>query len=182
VPSTEVLGDLALLYTCQQIYYEASYLAYSFNFSITNRWHRHDLEVLRDHLVTRPGMARYSVKSLELVTPWAKRHVDSKGQPHYLDSICDFEGYVWNVLDLFEEIEIIIIDVPEYYHKPRKFAQTLKYKIDSTIFDTKREPLNSLKWKDWGLCEETEEGLVLLGLGCKQNQAIRIVCQHAQHS
>jgi hypothetical protein len=182
VPSTEDLGDLSLLYTCHQVYYEASYLAYSFNFSVTNRWHRNDLKVMRHHLVTRPGMSEFSIKSLELVTPWAKRHVDIDGNSCFLDSICDFEAFVWNVLEFFEDIETITIDVPSY-RNPKSFAETLKYRLELTIHADKRRSFCSdislNEWMNWGHCEETDSGLVLFGKDLKQDRAVQILCQYA---
>jgi hypothetical protein len=184
VPSTKDLSDLALLYTCHQIYYEASYLAYSFNFSVTNRWHRDDLKIMRSHLINRPGMPDFSIRSLELVTPWTKRHIDFNGHASYLDSICDFEAFIWNVLELFEDIEMIIIDVPRY-REPRPFAETLKYRLDLTIHADKRRSFCSdislMEWMNWGLCEETATGLAVFGKDLKQDRAVQIICQYASN-
>jgi hypothetical protein len=109
IPSSRNLENLAFLFTCRQIYEEAHLLAYSVTFSITNRWHRTDLENLQAHFASLPRSYECPIKNLELAAQWRKHHVDAKGKLHFLDSATEYTRFVWDVIELFPTVKKITI-------------------------------------------------------------------------
>lgn len=136
---------------------------------------------MRHHLGNQPGIAKYWITSLHLVTDWAQSHVDLEGEATYLCSVTDFENFIWNVLDLFEDVEMITLDVPFGASSLVTFASTLKYRIDLTIRADRRTSICSWAsdtsgdaWMNWSICEATEDGLILFG---RRDRLVRIVCR-----
>jgi hypothetical protein len=115
---------LSFLYTCRQIYHEAHLLAYAVSFSVTNRWHRDDLEDLYSHFASRPDGHFYPITKLELASQWRQQHELSPGSFQFLDSFQDYATFVWNCLEIFESLETIIVNTE---HKQDIFARRLSY-------------------------------------------------------
>jgi hypothetical protein len=180
VPSDDHLEGLSLLYTCRQIYYEASDLAYSLNYSITNRWHRNDLLFLQQNLVKTNDFA---FKSLEFVSPWIRAHRSETGvYTHHTESFIDYEAFIFNVLELFDQIETIIIDVPTRWNSESRltyFAETLCSCVALAIDGrpTGYSSSSSSEWKNWGPCIETQNGFTLVGKGSQKGRFVEVICQ-----
>jgi hypothetical protein len=138
---------------------------------------------MRDHLLSRQPIEGYPLKSLELVSPRAKPHINYDGSYHYFDSVVDFAAFIWNVLDLFYDIETVIIDLPEV-RRLDTFIQALKYRVELTMISNKRNSFSTNdteEWRYWGCCEDTDCGLVLFGKGLKQEKVVQIICQHGSN-
>jgi hypothetical protein len=133
IPSSQNLKTLAFLFTCRQIYEEAHVLAYSLAFSVTNRWHRTDLEAF----AALANSYACPIKTLKLATQWRRYHVDDQGKRHFLDSMIEHARFVWDVVELFSTVENITI----LHAKPSSFATTLFHVLDLDIVHGK------IRWK-----------------------------------
>jgi hypothetical protein len=129
IPSSQTLNTLAFLFTCRQVYEEAHKLAYSLTFSVTNRWHRTDLE----SLACLARSYACPIRNLKLASQWRRVHVDDDGNGHYLDSMIEYARFVWNVVELFSTVEKIIILRP----RPSSFANTLFHVLDLDTLQSK---------------------------------------------
>jgi hypothetical protein len=174
IPSSRNLENLAFLYTCRQIYEEAHLLAFSVAFSITNRWHRTDLESFQAHFASLPGSYGCPIKNLEFATHWRKHHVDAEGRLHFLDSMTDYARFIWNVLEVFPTVEKITITRPSSL----SFASWLFHALRLNIED------GLICWK---ICTDVPDGkiptdpgkIVLYSNDVKHQRKVELKCQDA---
>jgi hypothetical protein len=177
MPSNEHLDGICLLYTCRQVYHEASALAYSLNYSVTNRWHRTDLEFLQKNLKATD----FKFRSLEFVSPWIKPHWSESGALyHHTESFVDYEVFIFNVLELFDQIETIVIDVPTRWSSESRlssFSGILLSCVSREMSGNITKFSSSSEWKNWALCIEIENGFTLTGKGCQEGRRVDVICQ-----
>jgi hypothetical protein len=168
MPSSQNLKNLAFLFTCRGVYAEAHVLAYSLAFSVTNRWHRTDLE----SFAFLASSYACPIKNLKLATQWRRHHVDDQGRFYYLDSMVEYARFVWDVVDLFPTVEKITI----LHSRSSTFASTLFHVLGLDILHGKQCLDFTVKSVNWRLTAEV--GKILLETKTdKGSRKVEVECQ-----
>jgi len=154
-------------------------LAYSVNFTVTNRWHRDDLEYLKRHLTPTKD---FLFKTIQFISPWIKPHMKEDGSLVHHTSFSDYEVWIFNVLELFDQLETIIIDVPiRWAAESRReiFVDILGSSMRLAIEGSPNTYIEGLEWQNWRFCMERDYGFMLYGRNKQSGRAVQVICQSA---
>ena len=159
------MGTLFFLYTCRQIYSEAHLLAYKIMYSVTNRWHRGDLLDMYAHFKLQPTFATFPLKKLDFASEWRQAHQVGEYKAIFLDSMSDYATFVWDVVNIFSQLERLVIHTDR---RPDVFAFTLHQVMyldsDGRVRDTTKPHPEA---EVWSVAYSNGAELQLTGkLGC----------------
>ncbi|QDS70881.1 hypothetical protein FKW77_005965 [Venturia effusa] len=180
-PSLENLNSLAFLYTCKQVHSEARILAYALSYTVTNRWHRHDLSQMSHFYNSLPSMLSAPITSLELQTQWRLPHRDARtGTYEFFDGFKDWCWWVWDCLELFAGVRTL--KIVQTWRTNMHSLSHLKHCLETDVEGPLSDRENNAEPKKWRVVSQTAgpdnrtKKLFLVGMDERRGREVEIEC------